>query len=534
MATKRKYLPQTIVEKPVLPSVLPLDRNVAVYYRQSTMAQVGNISTDMQQIDLPKHVISLGWEPETIIMIDEDEGVSGTKRIDECKGMSRLYNLITTGGIGAVAVQAEDRLFRDETQIQVNVFIDACLKNNVRVITPYFKYNFADKYEGSYHRLLFRMRAEQAADFLHSYVRGRLFAAKERMLLQGMWMGGNINLGFMVDDRKTLPNGMANPNWRKYVPFEPCANVVVQLFEIFVKFGGNIRKTIAHVYENGLYFPDFDDPEFQWLVPLGFICVKPVRMLKHGNVYTPSNEALTNMMTNAVYIGHWLFRAQIVQLNNHPAIVSEDLFFRAFNYLSPHTFTGDLNPDYVPPFYRHEPLENREAAKPIYNGLVGSYYEGEWKHATPSWSKGMQAYAYAVKQKDVSTNYHTLWSRRCDYFDEIVTEMLQTKLRATFDDNVWASVLSDTEGDFETERRALTQQHKTIAQRMEAILINMSYVQLPLRSKACKRIIKSLHRSRSMLNGDSPAWNGGSISKKRVCFLQNRLKTSWRTGTGCP
>ncbi|GIL14742.1 MAG: hypothetical protein BroJett038_34620 [Chloroflexota bacterium] len=271
MPAKRTYQAQHKSETPAIPGALPLDRGVAVYYRQSSMKQVGNISTDMQQIDLPRYVKSLGWQEDQITLIDEDEGVSGAKRIDERKGMSRLYNLIITAGIGTVAVQAEDRLFRDETQIQVNVFIDACVKSNVRVITPYFKYNFADKYEGSYHRLLFRMRAEQAADYLNSYVRGRLMAAKERMMLQGMWVGGNINLGFMVDDRKNLSNGIPNPSWRRYVPFEPCAEVVVQIFETFVAKGGNIRATLRHIFDNGPHFPDFDDPALQHLVPPGFM-----------------------------------------------------------------------------------------------------------------------------------------------------------------------------------------------------------------------------------------------------------------------
>jgi hypothetical protein len=274
MPAKRKYQPQSENAKPSMPGAMPLDRDIAVYYRQSSMAQVGNISTDMQQIDLPKYAQSLGWGDNRIILIDDDEGVSGAKRIDQRKGMSRLYELIMVGKIGAVAVQAEDRLFRDETQTQVNVFIEACVKNDVRVITPYFKYNFADKHEGPYHRLLFRMRAEQAADFLNSYVRGRLFAAKERMTMQGLWIGGNINLGFMVDDRKYLPTGIPNPNWRKFEPFEPCAAVVRELFEIFIRFGGNMRKTLAHVYEHGPHFPDFDDPEFQRLVPPGYICAK--------------------------------------------------------------------------------------------------------------------------------------------------------------------------------------------------------------------------------------------------------------------
>jgi len=128
MPAKRKYQPRPSTEIQVLPSVLPLTRPVAVYYRQSSMKQVGNISTDMQQIDLPKYVQSLGWDASKITLIDEDEGVSGSKRIDERKGMSRLFDLIITNHIGVVVVQAEDRLFRDETQIQVNVFIDACVK----------------------------------------------------------------------------------------------------------------------------------------------------------------------------------------------------------------------------------------------------------------------------------------------------------------------------------------------------------------------------------------------------------------------
>ncbi|MBK9745994.1 MAG: recombinase family protein [Chloroflexi bacterium] len=484
MPAKRKYQLQSESTKPHMPGTMPVDRDIAVYYRQSSMAQVGNVSTDMQQIDLPKYVHSLGWDDNRIILIDDDEGVSGAKRIDERKGMSRLYDMINRGAIGAVAVQAEDRLFRDETQIQVNVFIQACVNNDVRVITPYFRYNFADKHEGSLHRLLFRMRAEQAADFLNSYVRGRLFAAKERMTMQGLWIGGNINLGFMVDDRKTLPSGMPNPNWRKFEPFEPCAAVVRELFEIFIQHGGNMRKTLAHIYEHGPHFPDFDDPDFQRLVPPGYVCTKPMRMLKRGGFYTPSRMAMVNMLTNVVYIGHWMFRNRIVQWNNHPPIVSEELFYRAFNYLSPFTITGAENPNYAPPFYRDRSKEDREGAKPIFKGLIGTYYEGEWRQATAVWSTGMKAYAYSTKRNDLATNQHTIWSRRCDYFDQVLTDMMFSKLRSTFDPEVWAAVLDGAAEDFEAERRSLTTQLNTVSQRMQALITNMSYIQSPTLSQA--------------------------------------------------
>lgn len=73
------------------------------------------------------------------------------------------------------------------------------------------------------------------------------------------------------------------------------------------------------------------------------------------------------------------------------------LFYRAFNYLSPYTLIGEPNPDHTPPFYRERSKEDRDEAKPIDKGLIGTYYEGEWRQATTSWSPGMKAYTYAVQ-----------------------------------------------------------------------------------------------------------------------------------------
>lgn len=513
MPGPKKYKPQSNdASISLLPGALPIDRPIAVYYRQSSMAQVGNISTDMQQIDLPRYVMSLGWQANTIILIDEDEGISGAKRIDERAGMSRLFDLIITGKIGAVVVQAEDRLFRDETQIQVNVFIDACVKNDVRVLTPYFKYNFADKHEGPYHRLLFRMRAEQAADFLNSYVRGRLYAAKERMLIQGLWMGGNINLGYMVDDRKSLPSGIPNQNWRKYQPFEPCAKVVVKIFETFVMLGGNQRATLRYLHENGPYFPDFDDPELLRYVPPGFSWAKPMRMLKRGSIYMVGSIALQNMMTNAVYLGHWVFKDRVVQWNNHPAIVPEDLFYQAFNYLSPYSLDGSTNDDYAPRLGRRYSTKRKERAvyDPSYVGLVGSYYEGQWRGATASWRNNMKMYAYTCAYMDTADNQQYLWSRRADYFDKIIDEMLHAKLKATFSHEVWEGVLSVVGEDFDAEERMLRHQLNTVEQKLQTLLDNFSYVQ-------SKTLLKSLEQEFSNYEHEK-----GRLEAKLIA-LQGRM-----------
>jgi len=73
---------------------LPLDRMIAVYYRQSSEGQIGNVSTTLQTVDMVAHLERLGWLEERIKMIDMDAGVSGTKKMHERKGMSELWRLI--------------------------------------------------------------------------------------------------------------------------------------------------------------------------------------------------------------------------------------------------------------------------------------------------------------------------------------------------------------------------------------------------------------------------------------------------------
>jgi DNA invertase Pin-like site-specific DNA recombinase len=103
---------------------LPKDRPCAVYYRQSGEAQVGNISTTLQTVDMVEHLVRLGWAQESIIMIDMDAGVSGTKKMEERPGMNQVMTLIENQQIGLVAAQDVDRFFRDVTQIEPNIFID--------------------------------------------------------------------------------------------------------------------------------------------------------------------------------------------------------------------------------------------------------------------------------------------------------------------------------------------------------------------------------------------------------------------------
>lgn len=140
-------MPRTLKrpEQPINPYMqqLPVDRPAVVYYRQSSEHQIENISTTLQTVDMIERVLKQGWVRENVYMIDMDAGVSGSKKIREHKGMSMLFDMIESGQIGLVAAQDVDRFFRDITMIETNMFIDACKRNNVQVMTPNTVYDFA-------------------------------------------------------------------------------------------------------------------------------------------------------------------------------------------------------------------------------------------------------------------------------------------------------------------------------------------------------------------------------------------------------
>lgn len=140
--------PETASIDPYKAQPLPLGKPVSVYCRQSSEGQIGNISTMLQTVDMVEHLMAQGWQREQINMIDMDAGISGQKKISERPGMSLLYRQIKNGEIGLVAAQDVDRFFRDLTQIETNIFIDACKRNNVQVLTPSFVYDFAHPVRG--------------------------------------------------------------------------------------------------------------------------------------------------------------------------------------------------------------------------------------------------------------------------------------------------------------------------------------------------------------------------------------------------
>ena len=410
---------------------------------------------------MPEYLKRLGWPEDKIILIDMDEGVSGSKKIDERQGMSLLFDLISTGEIGAVACQDEDRLFRDVTQIQVNIFIEACRASHVLVLTPSMVYDFANDLTGVFHARQFRFKCEMAAEYINAVIRGKLHKAKHRLQMEGRWAGGSVPTGFMVDMRKTLPDGSKNDNWRRLVPFEPYADVVNQYFQLFLENAGNVRTTVRHIHKHGPYYPDPQTCK----PPDGFKAL--YRLHRYGNGYCPGRTGLLERLTNAAYIGHWVVNDTIVRWNNHPAIVPVEVFMRAFNYRSDVALDGMPNPHYHPVQEHARPSceEDRTVERPLCSGMLISKSDGEWRNVGTDWVKPEKHYAYVLRCKNPTKEY--VWSKTAAYVDQAVEKLLLTKLLATFNSTAWEEALATFSTTYDTERKRKLAQVAEIKRVME-------------------------------------------------------------------
>jgi hypothetical protein len=468
--SRRKYRKPIADGDPIVEgrASLRIDRPVVVYYRQSDRSQVGNVSTAMQVEDLPGYLQRLGWASENIILIDDDMGVSGAMTINQRTGMLRLISLIIHGSISAVACQDEDRLFRDATQIQVNLFVQACLEAGVVVITPQMIYDFAGP-NGFIHARQFRYKSELAADFLDSHVRGRLVAAKQRLLAQGIWVGGNIPVGFILDGRRTLSDGSPNPQWHKYAPFTPYAHVINAYYRLFLDHGGVVAATAVDICRHGPYYPDFDDLDLLRLVPEGYLLRKPAGLRKHDDHYHPVEGTLGNLLMNAAYIGHWVVNNRVVKWNNHPAIVPEDVFMQAFNYLSERTLEGQPNPRFLPTDRRRLFLavRRRDLPRPLCAGLLESDDGGKRRTVSVHWCSESQDYDYALVHP--GPQKRVVWHRKATYMDRAISELLRAKLQRTFATPGWSAVAAALADDLERMYSQAVRQLGDIEDRISCI-----------------------------------------------------------------
>jgi DNA invertase Pin-like site-specific DNA recombinase len=472
MAKQRYHLKQS--SKQLDRGKFPVDKPIVVYYRQSTAAQVGNISTAIQQEDLPKYAEKLGWHQNNIILIDTDEGISGQKSIDERQGMSDLYGMIISRKISAVLCADVDRLFRDKWNIEPSKFRRACTENNVMVITPRTIYDFCGP-DADYSEYRWARDTEMAADFIKRYIQGKLYDARMREAYAGKWTGHTVPLGFLVDE-----------STKRYTPFIECKDVIASYYQKIVANRGNIRATAYDIMQQGPYLPDFDNADL-----LSAIAERGCRFIKHAKLkrgdngmYYPKEQTLRDMFTNIAYIGSFVINGQIIE-HNHPGIVPENLFWQAFNLMSPVMPDGTPNPDYRSrlspkqqavrgPYRKPEIEASRGIQRPLYEGLIWSQTKrGDWRKAGVKWSERDNRYSYHFNESRADWG-EPIWARSADLVDRYIDDRFLSMVSASCSEDTWIGIIASFSADLTSERASNDAQIRALVDEIETVSLNMS------------------------------------------------------------
>src|SRR4051795_844057 len=89
-----------------------LDRLAVVYIRQSTPQQVvsNRESTDLQY-QLRRRAVGLGWADDRVVVIDDDQGISG-QSVENRPGFQRLLAEVSLGHVGSFFGRGMSRLAR--------------------------------------------------------------------------------------------------------------------------------------------------------------------------------------------------------------------------------------------------------------------------------------------------------------------------------------------------------------------------------------------------------------------------------------
>ncbi len=341
----------------------------------------------------------------------------------------------------------------------------------------------------------FDSECEMAAEYINSYIRGRLHRAKQRLAMEGCWVGGSIPPGFMVDMRKTLPDGNRNDHWRRYAPFEPYAEIVNEYFRIFLSSGGCLGATLRRIHKDHIAFPD---PKM-CTPPDGF---NVYYGLQRGNAYFPGRSALRVMLTNAAYIGHWCVNGAIVRWNNHPAIVSEDVFTRVFNYLSEYSLDGSKNPQYRPyrQFNRPSRDEERPAERPLCAGMMISEVNGKRLNVGTEYVKRERHYKYILNTGDDYDMY--VWSKNAVWVDDAIVKLLHRNLEATFNSSLWAENLAAYEATYQQERKLKSAELAALEQTKRNLIASLETLTLPEMVRAAEERYKHAEQEYARLQAD--------------------------------
>ena len=295
---------------------------VGLYPRQSTKKQLkkNRQSFEKQTLDAVEDLMKRGWLRELIRIYDQDNGRSAARTIEDKEGLSQMLDDIREKRIRTVRVGEVDRLFRDEDRIDSNMFIKICREADCLVLTDRMIYDFSIPRHVDY----FRDEVDRAWKFYESQILIRANELQDRARSKGLYAGGPVSIGFIVDKNPK------SPTYMKFIPYPRHAERSLELFQWLYDCGG-----ILGVLQDRL-----DSLPYVWPLEEDWVreqkafwtnleVVYGIERDEEGNLkpigYRISAHGLTWFFRNRAYLGDWPYDGDWIE-NNHEAIVPKDLF----------------------------------------------------------------------------------------------------------------------------------------------------------------------------------------------------------------
>lgn len=196
-----------------------LERLAIVYVRQSTLQQVQNHQESTRlQYGLVEHAEQLGWSRERILVIDDDQGKSGSHAVGR-QGFQRLVTEVSLNHVGLILGIEMSRLARSNRDwhhlLEVCGLFRTLIADADGVYDP-AQYN---------DRLLLGLKGTMSEAELH-VLKGRLFQGKLSKARRGQ-LGGHTPIGYTRNSQGAV----------QFDPDEQVQDVVKLIFRKFEEFG---------------------------------------------------------------------------------------------------------------------------------------------------------------------------------------------------------------------------------------------------------------------------------------------------------
>ncbi len=261
------------------------------------------------------------WSDGKVTVDVRDLGLSGQLSTEERRGLFELQRRVREGTVGAVYLtEGVSRLSRDRDHILPYQLLKLLKEHQCRIRTPEGIWNPAIERDWDYLADEF----EEAIGELKVMNR-RMFRRKRQKAARGEYVGEPIPPGFFLPVTGRKPGGEYEYGKLKLYP--PHAEIVRAVLEEYVNQNGSKLRTLRGL--NDLTFPLFP-PDLQYMERLTSLRTCP----RINTGYKITSTLIRGLVKNPKMIGVWQWGDTEAIIDNHPAVVPEDLFIKAWQLAS--------------------------------------------------------------------------------------------------------------------------------------------------------------------------------------------------------